>query len=275
MDKKSTAYLSKIAAILQDIKENRPLVHNITNNVTINDCANALLAIGASPVMADELSEVEEMVSQSSALVLNLGTPYPATIAAMIRAGEKANVLGIPVVLDPVGIGALSIRLGTFHRLLERVKISVIKGNMSEIKTAAGYDAKSKGVDSCEDMTGGLKIARELASKQDCIVAVTGARDIVADSDRALLIKNGHQMLSEVTGTGCMVGSLIGACCGVSKNTFLAAVAGILLMDIAGEKAYRLLQENDGIGTFKTRLFDSLYNLTADNLQKEAVLDVE
>lgn len=272
---KDAGYLLKIAAIFQDIKEKRPLIHNITNNVTINDCANALLAIGASPVMADELSEVEEMISQSQALVLNLGTPYPDIIAAMVRAGEKANALGIPVVLDPVGIGALLIRLGTFHRLLERVKISVIKGNMSEIKTAAGYAANSKGVDSCEDMTDGWKIAQELAFKHDCIVAVTGAKDIVADKDRVLLIKNGHQMLSEVTGTGCMVGALIGASCGVTKNTFLAAAAGILLMDIAGEKAYRLLQENDGIGTFKIRLFDCLYNLTAENLKEGAVLDVE
>lgn len=258
--------LKAVCEALENLKEKSPLVHHITNYVTVNDCANMVLAIGGSPVMADDINEVEEMVSFASALVINVGTLNVRTIEAMITAGKRANELNIPVVLDPVGVGATTLRTNTVERLLKEVKFSVIRGNMSEIKIIAGLKVEIKGVDSAADDSNGIDIAKNLSKIFGGVVAITGAVDIISDGERVCLIENGHKILSKVTGTGCMSTSLIGAYCGGTEDYFVAAVGGIMTMGLAGEIAVSSLKENEGIGTFKIRLFDAIYNMTSEKL---------
>jgi hydroxyethylthiazole kinase len=258
--------LKEISRLLAKVREQKPLVHNITNYVTVNDCANIILALGASPVMADDADEVQEMVSIASALVINIGTLNSRTIESMILAGKRANEVKIPVVLDPVGIGATTLRTKTIDRLLSEVKFSVIKGNMSEIKILAGINAKIKGVDSVDSTQGGEEIAKSLAKRLNCVIAITGEKDIISDGERLCTIENGHKMLSMVTGTGCMSTCLIGAYSSVTKDYYLSAAAGIMSMGLAGEKAYKSLQEGEGTGTFRIRLFDNIYNLSEKDI---------
>lgn len=251
--------------MLKKIKKDKPLVHHITNYVTTNDCANSVLAMGGSPVMADELEEVEEMVSLASSLVLNIGTLNKTVIKSFIVAGKKANSLGIPVVLDPVGVGATKLRTDTVRHILEEVKISVLRGNMSEIKNIYGIKGLTKGVDSTEDSReGGIEIALGLAKRISCIVVITGVVDIISDGEKIYRIENGHEMLSKVTGTGCMTSSLIGLCCGTHTNNLLAAVMGTAAMGISGELAYESTQKTDQIGTFRIKLMDAIGSLTID-----------
>jgi hydroxyethylthiazole kinase len=253
--------LKEISKLLTKVREQKPLVHNITNYVTVNDCANILLSLGASPVMADDAAEAEEMASLSSALVINIGTLNSRTIESMILAGKRANELKTPVILDPVGIGATALRTKTSERLISEVKFSVIRGNMSEIKILAGIEAQIKGVDSVASSQGGEEIAQSLAKRLNCVIAITGERDIISDGERLCIIENGHKMLSMVTGTGCMSTCLIGAYSGVTKDYFLSAAAGIMTMGLAGEGAYSSLGDSEGTGTFRIRLFDNIYNL--------------
>jgi len=254
--------------LLKLIRERKPLIHHITNYVTINDCANIVLAIGASPIMADAVDEVEEIVSLAAALVINMGTLSKEHVEAMLVAGKKANELGIPVILDPVGVGASTFRKKSAENIIKEVKLSVIRGNMSEIKSICGISEKSKGVDVSEidiaqanNLEYGKNIAEELALKLNCVIAITGAVDIIAGEGKIVFIEQGHKMLSAVTGTGCMCTSLIGAYCAVTKSYFKAAAAGVLTMDLAGEKAYERLKTSDeGSGSFKTKLMDSIFN---------------
>ena len=260
--------LQEISENLNRVKARKPLVHHITNYVTVNDCANIVLAIGASPVMADDLEEVEEMVGFAGALVINIGTLNTRTIEAMSKAGIKAKMLGIPVILDPVGVGATALRTGTAQNFIAKVKPDVIRGNMSEIKVLSGLHAKIKGVDSLADSQDAVAIARELSRRFACVIAVTGKTDIIAYKNQLCTIRNGHEKLSQVTGTGCMSTSLIGAYCGASDNYFAATAAGIMTMGLAGEIAYRSLCGDEGIGTFKVRLFDAVSNMAAETLLK-------
>ncbi len=255
--------IKNIISNLEAVKEKSPLVHHITNYVTVNDCANIVLALGGSPVMADDIKEVEQMVSFASALVINIGTLNERTIEAMIKAGLKANELNIPVILDPVGVGATELRTETVKRLIAKIKFAVIRGNMSEIKITSGLDVEIKGVDSTASDVGAIEVAQNLAKKLNTVVAITGARDVITDGERVCLIDNGHKILSMVTGTGCMSTALIGAYAGGTKDYLVAAVAGIMSMGIAGEKAYESLSDKDGIGTFRMRLFDNIYNLSS------------
>ncbi len=259
--------LQKSSKLLLRVRENRPLIHHITNYVTINDCANIVLALGGSPIMAYKKSEVEEIVAQSSALVLNTGNVN--NIEAMILAGKKANELNIPVILDPVGIGASKLRHNSNNKILNSVKISIVKGNMSEIKFLAGLNVKAKGVDSTADNNGGEQVAKKLAKDLNCIVAITGVKDIVSNGRETCIIRNGHRMLSRVTGTGCMTTSLIGTYSSVTDDYLLASVTGIITMGIAGEKAQTSLKNEEGIGTFRIRLFDSIYNINENTILKE------
>lgn len=251
----------KVGEVFLELKNKKPLIHHITNYVTVNDCANIVLAIGASPVMADDIDEVEEMTSISSALVINIGTLNKRSVESMIKAGKMANKKGIPVILDPVGIGATKLRTETVKRLIDEINFSVIRGNMAEIKILAGIGGKIKGVDSEDTTKGGESIALDLASKLECVIGITGARDIISDGKRVCFIEAGHKMLSDVTGTGCMTTSLIGSFCGATHDYYLACIGGIASMGIAGEKAYESLKDNEGIGTFKTKIFDNIYNL--------------
>lgn len=250
------------------IREKKPLIHHITNYVTINDCANIVLAIGASPIMADAVEEVGEIVSSASALVINMGTFSKEHLEAMLVAGKKANELGIPVILDPVGVGATVFRKKSAETIINQVKLAVIRGNMSEIKAISGISGKSKGVDVSEvdiiqnnNLEYGKNICEKLALKLNCVIAITGEVDIISGEGRTIFIGRGHKMLSTVTGTGCMCTSLIGAYCAITSSYFDAATAGILTMDLAGEKAYEKLKTIDeGSGTFKMRLMDSIFN---------------
>ena len=256
----------KLRASLSAVKEKSPLIHHITNYVTVNDCANIVLAIGASPVMADDLEEVEEMVGFASAFVINIGTLNSRTIESMLVAGKRAKALGIPVILDPVGAGATKLRTATVEKLILEVKPDVIRGNMSEIKVLAGLDVAIKGVDSVADEQDAASIAKKLAAELDCIIAITGKTDFVSNGREVYLLDNGHKILADVTGTGCMTTSLIGAFCGANKDYLVATVAGIIAMGLAGEMAQGSLGQEEGIGTFRARLFDNIYNLTPESL---------
>lgn len=255
--------------LLCKVKERGPLVHNITNYVTTNDCANIVLAIGGSPVMADAIEEVEEMVTIASALVINIGTLNSVQVESMIKAGKKANELGVPVVLDPVGVGATSYRKKTALRLIKEVKFAVIRGNLAEIKVLSGMEALSKGVDSGEaesdDVSG---VARNLADKLNTVIAITGAVDHISDGSKVISIKNGHEMLKNVTGTGCMSTSLIGTYCGVTKDYLAAAALGIMTMGIAGEIAYERLSSCERSGSFKVKLMDAIGSFSCEDIDK-------
>jgi hydroxyethylthiazole kinase len=274
-NEKTMAILQKIAESHQNIKEKNPLVHHITNYVTVNDCANIVLAIGGSPVMADDIKEVEEMVSAASSLVLNIGTLNHRTIESMIAAGRMANRLDIPVILDPVGVGATTLRTDTAKKIIHEVKLAVVRGNMSEMKFLAGMDVAIKGVDSVANEEDGEKIAKKLVEKLGGIIAITGKTDIITDGKKTCLIDNGHIMLSNVTGTGCMTSSLIGTYCGAIKDIFLATIAGVMTMGLCGELAYQSLEKGEGIGTFKVKLFDKVYNLSSDIIMKEGKICYE
>jgi len=260
--------LTKIAASLLDLRNKKPLVHHITNYVTVNDCANITLAIGASPVMADDIEEVEEMVSFASSLVLNIGTLNSRSIESMIVVGKKAKEKGIPIVLDPVGVGATSLRTTTAKRIIEEVCPAIIRGNMSEMKVLAGLDADIKGVDSIADEEDGEKVARQLTKKFGSVIAITGKQDIIAQGARICRIDNGHPLLSQVTGTGCMATSLIACFCGAAEDWFLGAAAGIMTMGLAGELAEQSLHAGEGIGTFRVRLFDAVGAMTPETIRK-------
>lgn len=260
--------------ILEKIKREKPLVHHITNYVTVNDCANVTLALGGSPVMADDPKEVEEMVSIASALVLNIGTLNERTIESFIIAGKKANSLDVPVILDPVGVGATALRNKIVERILKEVKLSVLRGNMSEIKNIFGIEALTRGVDSIDDtLDGGVQIAVDLAKRLECTVVITGAVDIISDGEKVIYIKNGHSLLSRVTGTGCMSSSLIGVCCGTREDSLYGATLGIMIMGIAGEKAHERLKECEGLGSFKVYLMDEISNFGMDDIKKRGKID--
>lgn len=260
----------KISKLLSDVKKQKPLVHHITNYVTVNDCANIVLAIGASPVMADDIGEVEEMTAISGALVLNIGTLNERTVKSMIASGKKANELGIPVIFDPVGAGATSMRTEVAERIIREIKLSVIRGNMSEIKVVAGEEANTKGVDSMDGIDGGEQLAIGLAQRLNCVVAITGEKDIISDGKRVCIVENGHEMMSRVTGTGCMCTSVIASYAGACRDFYLSAIAGILTMGLAGEKAYESLNPKEGTGTFRARIFDYISNLSAEDIVKGA-----
>ncbi len=257
--------------MLKEIERSAPLIHHITNYVTANDSANTVLALGGSPVMAEDESEVEEMVSIASALVLNIGILSQQKANALLKAGRKANILGIPVILDPVGLGTTQLRRSFVNRLLNEVDLSVIRGNMSEILHLYGGAAVTRGVDSIEGTeNGGEDLARNLAKRYQCTIAITGEVDIISDGDRTYHIHNGHPLLSKVTGTGCMSASIIGLCCAAGKPSLYGALLGLSIMGIAGEIAEARLDrpKGDGLGTFKVHLFDAFSLFTVQDYKE-------
>ena len=249
------------------VRKNRPLVHHITNYVTVNDCANITLCAGGAPVMADAPEEVAEMAAIAGALVLNIGTLNTAQIESMILAGTMANERKIPVILDPVGAGATRFRTGTALRLLDELRITVLKGNAGEIGVIAGVEAKVRGVDS-HGITGDpAAIARNLAKTLGLTVTISGATDIVTDGKRTLLVENGHPLMGCISGTGCMAASVVGTFCAESTSPVTAAAAALAAFGLAGEKAATVAQ---GPFTFKTALFDELANLTPESFVRGA-----
>lgn len=264
------AFLEKICKALETVQSKKPLVHHITNYVTVNDCANITLAIGASPIMADDINEVEAITAISSTLVLNIGTLNERTVTSMLAAGKKANQLGIPVVFDPVGAGASALRNRAVEWILQKVRVSVLRGNMSEIRYVAGLSASTKGVDvSDADMrTGpdvGCSVAKAVAERLGCAVAITGSTDILSDGQQTILLKNGTSLLSSVTGTGCMCTSLIGSFCGASKDHLIAAAGGVLCMSIAGEIAKEKTGKA-GSGSFHAAIIDAVSQMSVKDL---------
>jgi hydroxyethylthiazole kinase len=251
---------------LAAIRERKPLVHQITNYVVMNETANATLAIGALPVMAHAPQEVEEMASAASALVLNIGTLSDEWIEAMIAAGRAANAAGVPVVLDPVGAGATEYRTDTCRRLLDVLELAVVRGNSAEIATLAGRQAEIRGVEAVGD-GGGPELAREAAKALGCVVAVTGPVDHVSDGETVNSVANGHELMGTVTGTGCMSTAITGCFLGVQPHALGAATAALVAFGVAGEDA---AEDAKGPGSFHVALYDALYALDPETLDARA-----
>ena len=261
--------------ILENVTKKAPLVHSITNYVTVNDCANTILACGASPIMADDENEVEEITSICNSLVINIGTLNKRTINSMLKAGKKANELNHPVILDPVGAGASALRTETALNLLKNVKFAVIRGNISEIKaiykgsnTTKGVDADASDAITEKTLKDAILYAKDFSKKINSIIAITGAIDIIADANKAYAIRNGNALMSKITGTGCMLTAMIGAFCGANTSNMLdATAAAVSIMGLSGELAFEKLQKTDGgISTYRTFLIDYIYKMNIDIL---------
>jgi hydroxyethylthiazole kinase len=263
----------KAAENLGRVRERKPLVHNITNYVVMNFTANALLACGASPVMAHAAEEVEEMVSLAGALVLNIGTLSLSWIEAMLKAGKKANALHIPIILDPVGAGATRLRTDSAKRIIEELSIHVIRGNASEILSLAGEQsgARTKGVDSVHTVDQVTEAAVGLAKELGTTLAITGAVDLITDGERVCRVMNGHEMMGYVTGTGCAATAIIGAFLAVDPNAVEAATTGLSYFGLAGENA---ASKAFGPGTFQIGLLDALYEMGEEELKTGAKIQV-
>jgi len=306
------------AEMLARIRQRKPLLHHITNFVVMNDTANVTLHVGALPVMAHAREEVAEMVAAAGALVLNPGTLTPEWVEAMLIAGRRANELGIPVVLDPVGAGATTLRTQANQRLLRELKIAVLRGNSGEVGALAGMGGVVKGVESVVDVADPIMVAKTLAKNvgadsvvpnvgadsvvprgrigdgpyvapsQGLVVAITGKQDVISDGERVVLVDNGDPWLKTITGTGCMATTMIAAFCAVEQDHLLAASGGLIAFGLAAELAAAVGQvakpASDtaaiesrptglpafGPASFKTALFDAIYNLTAEQIMAGA-----
>lgn len=249
----------QIAELRERIPQQRPLLHHITNFVVMNDTANVTLHIGGLPVMAHAREEVAEMVAAASALVLNPGTLTPDWVEAMLIAGRRANELGIPIVLDPVGAGATTLRTESNLRLLEELEIAVVRGNSGEIGALTGLGGVVKGVETVVEVDDPVSVAKALAQRYGVTTAITGPRDVVTDGQRVFIVDNGHPMLKTITGTGCAATTVIAAFAAVERDFALATAAGLACFGLAAELAAR---QANGPATFKVALFDAIYNLS-------------
>ena len=269
--------------IINNVRKTNPLVHNITNYVTVNDCANVLLACGGSPIMTDEITEVEDIVAISKALVINIGTLNQRTIAAMLAAGKKANQTGVPVVLDPVGAGASPLRNQTCRELLDNINFTVIRGNISEIKALALGSGSTKGVDADiadrindDNIDSVIDFIKAFSQKTGAVIAVSGATDIVVKDDKAALIKNGHAIMADITGSGCMLSAFLGAFVGANSDKFAAVAAALCYYAYAGELAQqKTAKEKAGNATFRNYLIDAVYTMDIDQLIKGAKYEIK
>lgn len=253
----------KTAENLIKIRKNKPLIHNITNFVVMNYTANVLLACGASPVMAHAENEVEEMVAFAGALVLNIGTLTDAWVGLMLKAGRKATALGKPIILDPVGSGATALRTNAAKQILSGTKVSVVRGNASEILSLADQDSQTKGVDAIHSVADAAAAAGQLARELGTTLAITGPIDVVTDGQRVVTIEGGHHLMPYVTGTGCSATALIGAFLAVDSDPVSAAATGLAFFGLAGAKAGTTAT---GPGTFMIHLLDALYTLTPEEV---------
>lgn len=268
--------------MLCNVRSAVPLIQNITNYVTVNDCANIILACGGSPIMADDTGEVEEINTICGGLNINIGTLNSRTIPSMFLAGKKANELGHPVVLDPVGAGASALRTDTALKLLDEVKFTVIRGNISEIKMLALGSGSTKGVDAdvadtvTPDTLGqAVSFAKSFAKKMNSVIVISGAIDIVADSEKAYCIYNGHPDMSKITGTGCQLSAMTAAYVTANPNTPLeATAAAACAMGLCGEKAKKRMTELDGNSSYRNYIIDAVCNLTGEELERGAKYEV-
>lgn len=260
----------KAAENLQQIRQSKPLIHNITNFVVMNYTANVLLAMGASPVMAHAANEVEDMVAFAGALVLNIGTLTDDWVASMVMAGVRATALNKPIILDPVGAGATSFRTAAARTIIDRTRVSVIRGNASEILSLGSQETTSKGVDSTNTVADAAVTAAYLARELHTILAITGPIDLVTDGSRVINIANGHGLMPYVTGTGCSATAVIGAFAAVDSDPLSAAVTGLAFFGLAGEMAGTAAA---GPGTFMIHLLDALYTMTPEQLERGCRID--
>ena len=253
---------------LRRLREAKPLVHQITNYVVMNETANATLALGALPVMAHAREEVEEMVAIAGALVLNIGTLSPAWVDAMLLAGRAANEHGVPVVLDPVGAGATTYRTETARRLLDEVQVTVLRGNAGEVATLVGVAAEVRGVESIGTADDPAALARTAGARLGLVASVTGPVDHVSDGDVVVAVANGHPLMASITGTGCMSSALTGCFLAVNRDRPLEAAAEALVaFGVAGEEAARTAK---GPGSFHVALYDELAALDPATLDAKA-----
>lgn len=271
-----------LGEMLANVRKHCPLIHNITNYVTVNDCANILLACGASPIMADDREEAAEITELCGGLNINIGTLNSRTIDSMLIAGKRANELGHPVVLDPVGAGASRLRTDTALRLLREIRFAVIRGNVSEIKTLASGSGTTKGVDADvadrvtdENLDAAAAFAKAFAAKTGAVVSITGAIDVVADGQKAYCIRNGHPMMSSITGTGCQLSAMTAAYVTANPEHRLeAAAAAVSAMGLAGEIAHGRLTALDGNSSYRNYIIDAIYHMTPEMLEKGASYEV-
>jgi hydroxyethylthiazole kinase len=262
----------KAAVNLAALREKKPLIHNITNFVVMNYTANALLAMGASPVMAHAQNEVEAMVSLASTLVLNIGTLSEEWILSMLKAGKKASEQGTPIVLDPVGSGATPLRTKTAQRLIAANQISVIRGNASEILSLRNEDSKTKGVDAIHSVDEATAVARILATELQATLAITGAVDLITNGQRIIRVSNGHPLMGFVTGTGCTATATIGAFLAVDENPVSAAATALAFFGLAGEVAGEMASAP---GSFMIQILDALYTITPEKLRDRCKMEVQ
>jgi hydroxyethylthiazole kinase len=269
--------------MLENVRKRDPLVHNITNYVTAGDCANILIACGASPIMADDAGEAAEITSVCQALNINIGTLNQRTIPAMLSAGTKANARGIPVVFDPVGVGASSLRNETAAQLFGEMHFTVIRGNASEIRTLAGNSGTVNGVDanagdkvSDANLGEAVAFAKAFASKSGAVVVMTGAIDIAASAKKAYVIRNGDVMMSKITGSGCMLSAMTAAYLGANPDKPLeAAAAATCAMGLCGEIAFSRMKARDGSASYRNYLIDAVFNLDGADLDKGAKYEIK
>ena len=271
-----------LGSCLDNVRKSVPLVHNITNYVTVNDVANVLLACGGSPIMSDEPEDVEDITSICGGLNINIGTLNQQSIKGMFLAGKKANELGHKVLLDPVGAGASALRTNTAVKLMEEIKFTVIRGNISEIKTLALGSGTTKGVDAdvtdavTEDsLDQAVAFVKSFAKETGSIVAITGAIDLVSDSEKCYVIRNGRPEMGKITGTGCQLSGMMTAFITANPgNELEAAAASVCTMGLAGEIGWANMQAGDGNSTYRNRIIDAIYNMDKDTLDKGAKYEV-
>ena len=267
---------------LENVRKNVPLVHNITNYVTVNDVANVLLACGGSPIMSDEPEDVVDITSICSGLNINIGTLNKRSIEAMFAAGRLAQELGHVLLLDPVGAGASALRTNTAVKLMDQLQFDVIRGNISEIKTLAHGSGTTRGVDAdaCDAVTdqnlsAGVQFAKVFAREAGCIVAITGAIDLVSDGKVCYVIRNGRSEMGKITGTGCQLSGMMTAFITANPEHKLeAAAAAVCVMGLAGEIGWVRMEEGDGNSTYRNRIIDAIYNMTGEILEKGAKYEI-
>ena len=267
-----------LKTMLENVRAKTPLVHNITNYVTVNDVANVLLAAGGSPIMSDDADDVEDITSICGGLNINIGTLNKNTIPSMFLAGKKANALGHIVLLDPVGAGASRLRTDTANRLMQEVRFDAVRGNISEIKTLCTGSGSTKGVDADAvdavteaNLDNGVQLVKTFAAQTGCIIAVTGAIDLVSDGARCWCIRNGRAEMSRITGTGCQLSALMTAFLVANPDRKLdAAAAAVCMMGLAGEIGWANMQPGDGNSTYRNRIIDAIFNMTGDALEEGA-----
>ena len=261
---------TEIYKSIEDIRAKSPLIHNITNYVVMNNTANALLAIGASPVMIHAEEEVEDMAAIASALVINIGTISAPWIRGMFKAFAKARSKGVPVIIDPVGAGATPYRTRTIRDLISADQPTIIRGNASEIMALIDDKLQTKGVDSTADSNEAVHAAQRISEKHKCAVCISGAVDYIIFENRIVKVANGHPMMTKVTGLGCTATALCGAFAAVEKNPLVAAAKAMAVMGIAGEMA---ASRSAGPGSLQMHFLDILYRLTENDITRHLKIE--